>query len=142
MCFRSGKIVVRVDPCNDFASCLITSSTESELVSFNCDGFPRIGLEQACGCQKPDFDARYQRCWDLHYLKVAQGILHYPHHMTLPFNSQLLWPWVLIGLTKSLQSGEIEMLAPESQISGNIAVLGRDSWKRSVDWRAMRRMVE
>jgi hypothetical protein len=49
---------------------------------------------------------------------------------------------VLIGPTKSLQSGVIEILAPESQITGNVAVLDRDSRKQSVDWRAMWRMVE
>ncbi len=49
---------------------------------------------------------------------------------------------MLIGPTKSLRSGVIEMLAPESQITGNVAVFGRDSRKRSVDWRAMQRIVE
>jgi hypothetical protein len=49
---------------------------------------------------------------------------------------------VLIGPTKSLQSGVIEMLAHESHMTGNVAALGRGSQKRSKDWRAMRRMVE
>ncbi len=86
--FRSGKIIVRVDPCNDLTSCLITRSTESEVVSFNCDGLPMISLEQACGWQEPDIDARCQICWDLNHSKVAQGILHCPQHMTLVFNLQ------------------------------------------------------
>jgi hypothetical protein len=47
-----------------------------------------------------------------------------------------------MGPTKSLRSGVIEMLALESQMTGNVEVLGRDLRKRSVDWRAMRRIVE
>ena len=47
-----------------------------------------------------------------------------------------------MGPTKSLQSGMVEILAQESKITGNVAVLGRDSRKQSVDWGAMRRIVE
>jgi hypothetical protein len=43
---------------------------------------------------------------------------------------------------KVVAIGVMEILAPESQITGKAAVLGRDSRKRSVDCRAMRRMVE
>ena len=45
----------------------------------------------------------------------------------------------MFGPTKSLQSRVIELLAPESRITENVAVLGRDSRKQSVDWRAMKR---
>jgi hypothetical protein len=38
-------------------------------------------------------------------------------------------PGVLIGQTKSLRSRVMEMLALESQITGNVAILGRDSQK-------------
>ncbi len=70
--------------------------------------------------------------------------------MTLAFNPESLCNALQLidgarkvnGSKKSLRSGVIEMLAPESQMTGNVEVLGRDSRKRSVDCRAMQRIVE
>ncbi len=56
--------------------------------------------------------------------------------------SCVIGPGVLIGPTKSLQSGVTEILAPESQMTGNVAAMCRDLRERSKDWRAMWRMVE
>ena len=63
--------------------------SESELVSFNCDGLSRISLEQVCGWQEPDFNARYQTSWTLVIQRLP--MVSCIAHNTLAFNLQSFW---------------------------------------------------
>jgi hypothetical protein len=120
------------------------------MLGLNFDGLVFVGLEQT-GCQKqPNLDAWNIKGWDLQHSEISIDVV-FPH-VTLPCplickpRAIPLRRVIVVGCLmvprKSFGSGEIEMLAPESQIMGIVFACGpRDDRMRAGACRAMPRIV-
>jgi hypothetical protein len=78
-------------------------------MSFHADGFAGIGLQKTGCAQQADASLGHAVGRKLEGAKLARGVQNGPHNMTLSLNGQALNPDASL-------LGEIEMLAPESQI--------------------------